>query len=333
MDSLSILLKSILQAPTDADINKVKADLEKKLSNIKINTNTNGKGIKVLDEKEITQYQKHMQNMMTNLKTKYGSLLDKGQIKKEVADFNTALSGLGKNNLSKKDLGLQFETLTTNVKKSSSALRLATQDADSFGNTLMKDFTKFSLWFGIGTVFMSFIHGIQDAITYTNQLDNSLNEIRIVTGKTQEQVIGLANSYNKLAKEMSVTTAEISSEAANLFRQGLDETQVEERMKRIIQYAKISSISIADSDKIITATANATGESVQKIIDIFALLGDQTASGADEIGEALQKVASAAENSGLSIEKSASWISTISSITRESASTIGRSINFVALVA
>jgi TP901 family phage tail tape measure protein len=60
---------------------------------------------------------------------------------------------------------------------------------------------------------------------------------------------------------------------------------------------------------------------------------DTTASGADEIGEALQRVASAAENSNISIEKSASWLATISSITRESASTIGRSLNFEALVA
>lgn len=50
---------------------------------------------------------------------------------------------------------------------------------------------------------------------------------------------------------------------------------------------------------------------------------------AEEIGEALQRVASAAENSNISLEKAASWIATISSITRESASTIGRSLNTV----
>jgi hypothetical protein len=50
---------------------------------------------------------------------------------------------------------------------------------------------------------------------------------------------------------------------------------------------------------------------------------------ADEIGEALQRVASASENSNISLEKSASWLATISSITRESASTIGRSLNSV----
>ena len=128
---------------------------------------------------------------------------------------------------------------------------------------------------------------------------------------------------------MSVTTKELASTAADLFRQGLDNEQVEERMKGIVQYAKISSISVEDSNKIITATANATGESVEKIIDIFALLGDTTASGAEEIGESLQRVASASANSNISLEKSASWLATISSITRESASTIGRSLNSV----
>ena len=48
---------------------------------------------------------------------------------------------------------------------------------------------------------------------------------------------------------------------------------------------------------------------------------------AEEIGESLQRVASAAENSNISLEKSASWLATISSITRESSSTIGRSLN------
>lgn len=48
---------------------------------------------------------------------------------------------------------------------------------------------------------------------------------------------------------------------------------------------------------------------------------------ADEIGEALQRVASASETSNISLEKTASWLATISSITRESASTIGRSLN------
>lgn len=230
-------------------------------------------------EKQIALFQKRMQLETQRVSGKYGDLIDTNSLN----NFKSQLSGLSistpevENKMKNMSLGLK--EIELNAKGSASALRLAQQDADSFGNILAKDFQKFSLWFGIGTIFMSFIHGIKDSIGYLTVLDNSLNEIRIVTGKTDEEVTKLAKSYNNLAKEMGVTTKEIASEAANLFRQGLDETQVEERMKAIIQYAKISSISLADSDKIITATANATGESVQKIIDVFAILGDTTASG------------------------------------------------------
>lgn len=186
--------------------------------------------------------------------------------------------------------------------------------------------TRIMQW-GIATslVYGSF-HRLQEAIGYIVELDNSLNEIRIVTNKTQDEVNKLAKSYNSLAKEMGTTTKEIASTAADLYRQGLDDSQVEERMRAIIQYAKISQLSVEESNKIITATANATGESVQKIIDIFAFLGDMTASGADEIGEALQKVAGTAESMSVSIEKASAWIATISSKTRESASVIGNSL-------
>src|SRR5690606_25741201 len=202
-----------------------------------------------------------------------------------------------------KEFALGMKQIEINAKTSSRALKLAQQDARSFGSELLRSVTKFTQWYIIGGVISNIVKQIKDGVKYIAELDNSLNEIRIVTNKTQEEVNQLAKAYNNLAKEMSVTTKEIAGTAAELYRQGLTDAEVERRMRAIIQYAKISSISLDEANKIITATANATGESVQKIIDIFAYLGDMTAAGADEIGEALQRVASAAENSGLSLEK------------------------------
>lgn len=231
-----------------------------------------------------------------------------------------------------KALNIDTPELNDKIKQTGIEFSSLRQQAAESGNVMtraMENAGKFLRFYLVGGLLVGAVNALKSSVGYVVELDNSLNQIRIVTGQSQQEVQKLANSYNNLAKEMSVTTSEIASEAANLFRQGLGETEVEARMKAIIQYAKISSISMADSDKIITATANATGESVNKIIDIFALLGDSTSSGAEEIGEALQKVASAAENSGLSLEKSSSWIATISSITRDSASTIGRSLNSI----
>lgn len=177
------------------------------------------------------------------------------------------------------DLTTYIDKATGNIYKYSHASRNAMVDTLTWSKAIQTAWKRMAQWFTGGILFFGVLQQIKQGISYISELDNSLNEIRIVTNKTQQEVNNLAMSYNKLAKDMSVTTKEIASTAADLFRQGLNEGQVEERMKAIIRYAKISGISLEESNKIITATTNATGESVQKIIDIFALLGDMTASG------------------------------------------------------
>jgi TP901 family phage tail tape measure protein len=385
MDSISILIKAILEKSSKQQLEQELQQIEKKLKPINVEVNTNSESqiklhkslqkiyqeeekqrlnqekasAKALADKEkilqyeqkvrkaiedsnikeqqktkelqeqISLFQKRMQLESGRISGKYGSLVDNKSLGSLQSDIEGLTSSTPNVTKKMKDFSLGMKEVELNAKNSAKAIKNTKQDSISFFEDISRSAFKFTEWYLLAGGITSVIDAIKNGVSYITQLDNSLNEIRIVTGKTQEQVNNLAQSYNNLAKEMSVTTSEIAGEAANLFRQGLNESEVEERMKAIIQYAKISSISLESSDQIITATANATGENVQKIIDIFAMLGDSTASGADEIGEALQRVASAAENSGISIEKSASWISTISSITRESASTIGRSLNSI----
>lgn len=195
-----------------------------------------------------------------------------------------------------------------------------------FGDEAKNSLVKFSEFFLIGGVVVGFLGQIQQAISTVYELSNALNEIRIVTNKSVEEVNKLGKSYNALAKELSSTTTEITKASAELFRQGLNDEQVNERLQATVKYAKISGLSIEESSKIITANANATGKSVNSIIDIMAKLGDETATGADEIGLAMSKVAGSAKVAGIPFEQLAAQIATVSSKTRESASTIGNSL-------
>lgn len=276
-------------------------------------------------QERIRLYQQSFQIQSNKLTGKYGSLVDSDAL----SQLQGKVSGVSLKNFNHnalKEYNLELQKIQNNAINSGRALKLAQKDAITFGDELVRSGFKFTEWYLLAGAITGFINSIKSSITYIYELDNTLNEIRIVTNQTVPEVYALAKGYNALAKEMNVTTKEIASTSVELYRQGLNQAQVDERMKSIIQYAKISGISLADSNKIITATANATGESVVKIIDIFAQLGDKTASGADEIGEALQKVASTSESMGVSLEKAAAWIATISSKTRESASVIGNSL-------
>lgn len=168
-----------------------------------------------------------------------------------------------------------------------------------------------------------------DAVSYAQEYYDKLNEIRIVTGSTEEQANAMGRAYRQMAKDMSVTSTEIANAAVEFWRQGLDEGEVNARLTNTIQYAKISSLEFAEAAELMTSATNGMGLSSQRVADVWSYLGDASASGADEIGLAMQKVAASANEAGLSFEWLGAYIATISEKTRQAPEVIGTSLNSI----
>jgi hypothetical protein len=147
------------------------------------------------------------------------------------------------------------------------------RNAFNLTDRIVDSVKRLAIWMGSATILFGTWRQLKNGIQYIYELDGALNQIRIVTGQTQEQVEELAKSYNKLAMSMGVTTSEIAKTSVELFRQGLTGKELNERMDGIIKYAKISGISLGESNKIITATTNALGISAQRTIDVMSYLG------------------------------------------------------------
>lgn len=101
---------------------------------------------------------------------------------------------------------------------------------------------------------------------------------------------------------MKVSATEIATAAVEFWRQGLSENEVNWRLNASIQYAKISSLEFEEAAELITAATNTMGVSAQRVADVFAYLGDASASGPDEIGIAMQKASASAEEFGVTFE-------------------------------
>ena len=128
---------------------------------------------------------------------------------------------------------------------------------------------------------------------------------------------------------MNVASTEIATAAVEFWRQGLPEDEVNSRLKSTIQYAKISGLEFAEAAELITAATNTMEISAKRASDVFAYLGDASASGADEIGIAMQKASASAVEFGLSFEWLGGYIATISEKTRQAPEVIGTSINSI----
>ena len=164
---------------------------------------------------------------------------------------------------------------------------------------------------------------------YARSYYDAMNEIRIVTGYTEEQAERLGASYRALAADMSVSSQEIAKAAVEYWRQGLDESEVEQRLKYTTVYAKISAMDFQQAAELMTAATNSMGMSADRVADVWAYLGDASASGADEIGIAMQKVSAVADQAGISFEWLGSYIATLSEKTRLAPEAIGTAMNSI----
>lgn len=91
-----------------------------------------------------------------------------------------------------------------------------------------------------------------------------------------------------------MSSTEIAKAAVEFYRQGLPEDETNKRLTSTIQYAKISAMSFEDAAQLLTSATNTMEVSASRVADVWAYLGDASASGADEIGIAMSKASASA---------------------------------------
>lgn len=277
-------------------------------------------------QQQISLYQRQAELQATNLMNNPNKTLSTDQ----QTSLQNYLNSVKSLDTETPNVQNQMKNLSQDFREISSSATDAGMHTMSFSEQLKTAFSSFSIWMMAATGVMQVWQSLKDGISYVNQLNDALTQISIVTYQSQSQVAGLAQQYNQLGQQMGVSTTELANTAVDLYRQGITSaSEVSSRMKTITEYAKISSLDTQQASEIMTAAINSMGVSAQRAADVWSYLGDATATGADEIGIAMQKVGGTAGSVGVSFEKVSSWIAVISSRTRESADTIGQSVKSI----
>lgn len=179
----------------------------------------------------------------------------------------------------------------------------------------------------------STIHGfmgaVQTAYGYAQDLNSSLNEIRIVTGASVDKMAEFAREANAAAKALSATTTDYTNASLIFYQQGLSDSQVKERTDITIKMANAANASAETVSDQLTAVWNNFydgSKSLEYYADVMTALGAATASSTDEISEGLNKFAAVTKTIGLSYEYATAALTTITSNTRESADVVGNSL-------
>ena len=182
----------------------------------------------------------------------------------------------------------------------------------------------------------SIVHGVAGALSsaygYAKDLNESLNNIRIVTGYSVDKMKDFAKEANKAAQALSTTTTNYSDAALIFYQQGLSDSAVKERTDAVVKLANVTGESAEQISNYMTAIWNnfaKAGDNLEYYADVLTKLGAATASSSDEIAGGLEKFSAIADTIGLSYEYAASALATITAKTRQSEDVVGTSLKTI----
>lgn len=249
--------------------------------------------------------------------------LDISKFARSLHSSNTTLSSLS---ASLTRVGPAGQAAFMNIARAITEAEMPLKRSNELMNKLwitMKNTVRWQITSGLLT---GFTGAIGDAYRYAEDLNESLNNIRIVTGKSTAEMAQFAKQANRAAKELNTTTTKYTDASLIYYQQGLDDKQVKARTDVTAKFANVSRENLTTSSEYLTAIWNnfAKGsENLEYFADAIVALGAATASSSQEIATGLNKFAATAETVGLSYEYATAALATVTATTRQSADVVG----------
>ena len=218
-----------------------------------------------------------------------------------------------------------FAALTTSIQNAEMPARRINGYLDQLKVTLANT----ARWQISSSILHGFMSSVSHAYNYAQELNKSLNDIRIVTGYNTNQMAEFAETANKAARALSTTTTEYTNASLIYYQQGLSDQEVQQRTDVTIKMANAAGVSAQTVSDQLTAVWNNFydgSKSLEYYADVMVRLGADTASSTDEISDGLNKFAAVADTVGLSYEYAASALATITATTRQSADVVGTAL-------
>ena len=318
-----------LKVSVDVDVNKASlAELQKSLKDIQNSAKKADFQEELTDglKQAAIEAQKVSDILTKSWNTKLNQM-DLTKLNKNIKESYGSVDNLKKAMMQGGEIGaaaynrIAQSVLTTNVQLKQSNI-LLDKMAITMSNTIR---------FGISSaVFNKITDSISEAYSYVKKLDSSLNNIRIVSNASADDMERFAVQANKAAKALGTSTLDYTNASLIYYQQGITEfEEIQERTDATLKLANTTGETASSVSDYMTAIWNNFDDgskSLEYYADVLAKLGAETASSSDEIAAGLEKFASVSETVGLSYEYATSALTTITAATRQSADVVGTAL-------
>lgn len=250
--------------------------------------------------------------------TKFNSELKKMNLNQIYSDFSKA-GAAGQT---------AFRNTTTQILTTNMQLKKTHNLLDEMATTMSNTIK----WGIASSVMNNFTGSVQKAYGYVKNLDTSLNDIRIVTEKSAEQMDKFAVKANNAAKALGQSTTDYTEASLIYYQQGLSDKEVEARTETTLKAANVTGQSGEEVSEQLTAVWNGykvSAEEAEIYVDKLAAVAASTASNLEELSTGMSKVASAANAMGVDVDQLNAQLATIVSVTRQAPESVGTALKTI----
>ena len=299
----------------------------------KIQSTIGKEGLKLgIDEKEIQKAKNSFTELERALDKAFDTdtgVLNIRKLNSELKKNGTSLTDLQQ---SMKEYGVTgvsvFQDIQREAMKTGTEVKKTKGFIDEMADTLVNT-AKWNLASGAVNTLTG---NIQRAVGFVKALDNSLTQIRIVTGKSSDEMKIFSQQANEAAKALGRSTTEYTDASLIFFQQGKNAEEVKALTEATLVGANVTGMEAAETAEMLTAVMNGyqfEANKAMEVTDKLAAVGAATGSDFEEMATAMSKVASQAANAGVNIDQLGGMIATVSTVTREAPEVIGTSFKTI----
>lgn len=237
-----------------------------------------------------------------NTSASYASLKD------QITALESLKTGLMNGSVSAEQFKERFASIKAAVTDSSTAIRAAGENTQSFGDRISGLAAKFSSWLTVSQAIMYAVRTVKQMVSAAVEVESAMNQIQIVTGASDSQMESFLTRSIALAKELGQSVTDVASSIETFARLGYGMNE----SAGLAKYANImANVGNTDVD---TATTGITSiikgyemdaSDAEHVSDVLVKVGQEYAISAEELMAAFQRGGAALHASGTDFEKSA----------------------------
>ena len=182
------------------------------------------------------------------------------------------------------------------------------------------------------TIFNKSMQIVRRAIKSVEDLDAAFTQIAIVSEQSSESAWKMFDEFNKLAKQYSITTKDLTEGAKLFYQQGLSAADTMKMVEASTVSAALGEVSMAEAANTLTAAIQGYNESAEvamEYTDKIAMVGAVSAADFNELSVAMEKTASSAYTAGIDFDHLLGYLGKMIEVTREAPANLGTAMKTI----